>query len=357
MPLIDPRTGVVRYEKTRVSEGFTLFTTLGKTTTRLIDMDGEVVQEWELPNEPGNYAYLLENGNLLAAVRTEEGPEGLPAKGGRLMEIDWSGNLVWEYIDHAQHHDFRRCANGNTVYLGWELLDEELQKKVPGGVVGQEHPDGIYGDYIREVDHKGNVIWEWHAAKELNMAEFPLDPTVHRKEYAHANTIFPCENGDYIINWRFNNTMLRIDRETREVVWHLTEPAYGQHHDVQELKNKNILFFANGTDVHVHGSKTGSAVIELDPKINGEVWRYEGYPRRSFMSWFISGCQRLDNGNTLICEGLWGRIFEVTQDCEIVWEYVSPFIVDYPHPEYEATNVIFRSYRYARDSKQIRNRV
>ena len=45
MPLIDPRTGVVRHEKARASEGFTLFTTLGKTTTRLIDMDGEVVQE------------------------------------------------------------------------------------------------------------------------------------------------------------------------------------------------------------------------------------------------------------------------------------------------------------------------
>ena len=56
MPLIDPRTGVVRHEKARVSEGFTLFTTLGKTTTRLIDMDGEVVQEWDLPSEPGNYA-------------------------------------------------------------------------------------------------------------------------------------------------------------------------------------------------------------------------------------------------------------------------------------------------------------
>ena len=97
------------------------------------------------------------------------------------MEIDWSGNLVWEYIDHAQHHDFRRCANGNTVYLGWELLDEELQKKVPGGIVGQEHPDGIYGDYIREIDQQGDVIWEWYAAKELDMAQFPLDPTVHRK--------------------------------------------------------------------------------------------------------------------------------------------------------------------------------
>mgnify|MGYP001444099239 CR=1 FL=1 len=93
--------------------------------TYLINMNGEVVQEWDLPNDVGNYAYLLENGNLLAAIRTEEGPQGLPAKGGHLIEMDWDGNIVWEHIDHAQHHDFRRRSDGNTVYIGWELLDED----------------------------------------------------------------------------------------------------------------------------------------------------------------------------------------------------------------------------------------
>ena len=31
------------------------------------------------------------------------------------------------------------------------------------------------------------------------------------------------------------------------------------------------------------------------------------------------------HGNTLICEGSNGRIFEVTPAGEIVWEYVNPF--------------------------------
>ena len=34
--------------------------------------------------------------------------------------------------------------------------------------------------------------------------------------------------------------------------------------------------------------------------------------------------QRLFSGNTLICEGQWGRVFEVTKDSEIVWEYILP---------------------------------
>ena len=117
------------------------------------------------------------------------------------------------------------------------------------------------------------------------------------------------------------------------------------------------MFFANGANVQIYGPETGSAVVEVDPATNEEVWRYEGSPRLSFMSWFISGCQRLSSGNTLICEGLWGRLFEVTPDGEIVWDYTSPFFVDYDHPAYRDTNVIFRCYRYGSDSPQIDGRL
>jgi hypothetical protein len=37
------------------------------------------------------------------------------------------------------------------------------------------------------------------------------------------------------------------------------------------------------------------------------------------------GAQRLANGNTLICSGVGGRLFEVTRSGEIVWEYRNPF--------------------------------
>ena len=49
-------------------------------------------------------------------------------------------------------------------------------------------------------------------------------------------------------------------------------------------------------------------------------------PRKSrdFYSFFISGAQRLANGNTLICSGANGTFFEVTPEKEIVWKYVNP---------------------------------
>ena len=47
-----------------------------------------------------------------------------------------------------------------------------------------------------------------------------------------------------------------------------------------------------------------------------------------FYSAFISGAHRMANGNTFICSGATGRIFEVTRAGAIVWEYRSPFVGD-----------------------------
>ena len=96
-------------------------------------------------------------------------------------------------------------------------------------------------------------------------------------------------------------------------------------------------------------------MIELDPRTHKIVWEYRAKPTYTFFSPHISGAQRLPSGNTLICEGQWGRLFEVTPEGEIVWEYVSPFMG--PDRAGDPSNEVFRAYRYAEDSPQIRNRV
>lgn len=58
------------------------------------------------------------------------------------------------------------------------------------------------------------------------------------------------------------------------------------------------------------------------------VWSYQD--PEHFSSFFISGADRLANGDTLICEGASGRVFEVTADKKIVWEYLSPLGGDLP---------------------------
>jgi hypothetical protein len=53
------------------------------------------------------------------------------------------------------------------------------------------------------------------------------------------------------------------------------------------------------------------------------VWSYSAPKRTEFYSFFISGAHRLPNGNTFICAGATGTIFEVTPDKQVVWRYVN----------------------------------
>jgi len=56
------------------------------------------------------------------------------------------------------------------------------------------------------------------------------------------------------------------------------------------------------------------------------VWHYEAKSRTDFFSSEISGAQRLPNGNTLICAGVVGHLFEITPSGEMVWQYVNAMV-------------------------------
>jgi len=82
----------------------------------------------------------------------------------------------------------------------------------------------------------------------------------------------------------------------------------------------NILVFDNGGLAgYPLVSRFYSRVLEFNPITLDLVWKYEA---PDFFSYYISGAQRLPNGNTLIDEGSVGRIFEVTPAGEKVWEYI-----------------------------------
>jgi hypothetical protein len=88
-------------------------------------------------------------------------------------------------------------------------------------------------------------------------------------------------------------------------------------------------------------------VVEVNPTTGKVEWEYIGRSPDKFYSSLISGCQRLPNGNTLICEGINGRIFEVTMEGEVVWEFISPFFAQLGALGYSSS--IFRAYRYPPD--------
>ena len=100
-----------------------------------------------------------------------------------------------------------------------------------------------------------------------------------------------------------------------------------------------------------------SNIIQFNKETGEETWRYEAPMAWTFYTHVMGGVERLSNGNTLIVESVNGRIFEVTPDCELVWDYINP---DFDTPfitSKEPGNAVFRAFRYAPDSPEIAGRL
>lgn len=345
--------GVNVHDKTRATEGYTLYATTRCDTARLIDMDGNIVNSWALGKGGTNRCQLTPDGNLFIDEDSGKGPPKLfQGKCGMMREYDWDGNLLWEFRDDMQHHDVRILPNGNILYIAWHEIDDETAKRIKGGRPGTEIEGKMYGDVVKEVTRDGEVVWEWRLVDD-DFEQFEICPLCIRGEYAHANTCSPLPNGDVMVSFRVLNMICIVDRETRKIKWHHQDLKLGHQHDCHMLESGQILMFANG--YHSDEDTMWSRVIEIDPESHETTWQYFANPPTSFFSANISGAQRLWSGNTLICEGNRGCVFEVTPEGEVVWEYVNGDTVN--HPVYGPINWIFRAYRYAPDAPELAGRI
>ena len=262
--------------------------------------------------------------------------------------MNWAGDIVWQWSPH-EHFD----------ELGFDAAAKESLRKNPNlrgpgvGALGSASGEGT-GDWLhinslsllgpnRHYDagderfHPDNLIWD---AREANII-----------------AIVSKKSGKIV--WKLGPRYDGTDAE-RRLGW-----VIGQHHAhliPQGLPGAgNLLVFDNGgwagygapNPGAPHGLKTAlrdySRVLEIDPTTLEIVWQYT--PKEAgfvvpldaarFYSPFISSAQRLPNGNTLITEGSDGRIFEVTAEHEIVWEYISPYWRQGPMH----LNLVYRAYR------------
>lgn len=149
-----------------------------------------------------------------------------------------------------------------------------------------------------------------------------------------------------MISFRNINLVGIISRETGEFTWRMGAPELAQQHHPTVLPNGNILIFDNGAH-RLDNVLTYSRVIEVDPAASEIVWEYRDPTFMNFFSPFISGAQRLPNGNTMITEGNFGRLFEITAEGELVWEYISSHFT--ANPFLGEGNSIFRAWRHSAD--------
>lgn len=362
--------GTTIYKPDKCDNGYTLVW-IGKSA-KLVDMNGRAVHKWRIDinadkNTPQGFykglhrAKLLNNGHCV--VQTGD----MMCEDGRTVEFDWDNNPVWEFIPEGKiphkkylgpHHDFFRKPDGNTLIICREAVPEEYMRKVRDP---RYRNMTLYGDVILEVNQKSEVVWEWHCFEhlDLNHYRFFASQNWHGGPYnntacdwTHVNTVQAIpENrwydtgderfkpGNVMISPRTMDTVYLIDRDTKEIVWEYSGNYFGglsgQHEPYMIEKGLpgegNVLIFDNGASPLKDLGHTGkSYVLEVNPVTKEIVWVYD--KGLYFYSTFTSSAQRLGNGNTLICESIARRLFEVTKEGEIVWEYIDRTPRSYRYP-------------------------
>lgn len=339
--------GLIHYSPSPSYRGYTLLSTNSGDHATLVDMEGRICHRWQT-NEGIGYAYLLPNGNLLCRTSPETEVELVKGLGGSsvaLLELDWDSNVVWEYRNSMLHHDYERLPNGNTLALLWAPLSPEFSRQIKGGTKSDEDPDQILEDVVVEITPEGKSVYEWHAGEHFSLEEDIVCPLENRREWGHGNSINVTPDGDLVVSFRRTNTVGIVDKASGKFKWKWGPGELGHPHHPTYLDNGNILIFDNGAHIQ---RQAASRVVEVNPETNEIAWEYQGSPPMSFYSHHISSADRLPNDNTLICEGAAGRIFEVTPNKTIVWEYINPFFYLDARSGASA-NATFRAHRYGPD--------
>jgi len=447
------RTGVLRQEEDALP-GCTLFAPLMNNVIYLVDMQGNVVQEWHSDYPSVGSVDLEDNGHLLRCSRVKDNPRFRSGgDSGRIEEIARDSSVVWAYEysskDHMHHHDVCRMRNGNLLFAAWEkkTREEAIAAGRDPRLIGQEFwPDHVI-ELRPERPQGGTIVWEWHMFDHLvqdfdptkanygDVASHPeridinadrprermsdeerqrleelgyipaVDETAGKSpdseaepdksgagsatnapppppppvpnvngDWTHLNSIDYHEDLDQIVLSSPNLCELYvIDHSTTteearghqggrsgnggDILYRWGNPSNYRMGTVADRKlfaQHNVHWIAEGMEGEGHlllfnngaGRPEGafSTILEIETPIdeNGRylresgrrfgpespAWEFVPLAEENLFSSFISGTQRLENGNTLICSGEQGRFVEVSYECDIVWEYVNPFLGD-----------------------------
>jgi hypothetical protein len=198
-----------------------------------------------------------------------------------------------------------------------------------------------------EIDSQGNPVHAWHAWEHLDPEMDIVCCREFRHEWSHANSVEAGANGDVLLSFRELSTVMRISWPEGKVLWKWGGGKISHQHDATFTPQGNMLIFDNGAH---HPIVPRSRVIEVDMETSKIVWQY--YPKHVFslFSGHIAGAERLWNGNTLICEGQSGRVFEVSPEGDVCWEWVSPFLLPFKGV---LCSMLFRAHRYHHQSPEV----
>ena len=326
-PIFDERlSGIHNYNLDKSFQGYNYY------SGKLIDMNGNVVKNWS-----NLYLGVIdENGDYYAQKCFECDSWG---------RYSFDGEVIWEK-NFPIHHEI--------------ILTEDSVITFSKEVV-KYNERNVEFDVILEFDKNGTLIesfslWnnlktfqQFHKPLELDKAPSFIVPESHKKnisiwggeyDYYHLNAmsllpsnalenftindsngkeIKPFQKGNWLISFRHGSMLFILDKDTKEVRWYINQfsiadELQGQHSPLM-LPNGNILIFDNGR------YREWSRLVVINPLNLNVEWEYKSEDFYTLSQGYV---QVLPNFNLLVTEAEEGRVFEMTPEKEIVWEYYTP---------------------------------
>jgi hypothetical protein len=446
-------TETLYWDASKTYNGYTLFAAKGKSY--LIDMEGYIINTWNLGTNPRllDNGDLLDATKADPSGFT--GFRELDWNGNTVWEYTEKRSTYFPHHDWTRI--FNKKLNAyTTLYIANKNITKEQALAAGANPANGTYTDAQM-DAIVEVDMSGNIVWEWwffdHViqdfdATKLNyvgtgkrIADYPGKININmpgkplKKDILHCNSIDYNETLGHIVINSVHGEFYIIDHDNTfltgnpsgsialaattagDFLYRFGDPArynqgdppsilldwtasttgnkqIGGSHDVHWIKPGlpgagNIQIFNNGEYLFERVSQ--SYIFEVNPYYNSKkvntgnyvnppdagyytwifpnkdamkqnklisnqvVWIYNSMSDQNFFSTIGGSEQRLPNNNTLICSDAYGHLFEVTYGDstnlpQIIWEYINPVTEDgiktVISDQYPMYNSVFRAYRY-----------
>lgn len=178
-----------------------------------------------------------------------------------------------------------------------------------------------YKNEVIELDGSGKVVWKfaakgaWSAEKMANgnvlitayAARKIIEVNMQSKvvwEYPNISSLNakPLPNGNVLIADYTGKRIIEVRKSDNKIVWEHQTPSNCS--EVQRLPNGNTLFSAR------------NLVREIN-RAGKTVWEYD-------RGGHIYGARRIKTGNTLVSDFNKGKVYELSPDKRIVWEFAEP---------------------------------
>lgn len=337
----------------------------------LFDWEGNLTWEYNYSTDQFRQhhdIFPLPNGNILMlavtvvnktnAIQLGRNPANLPEDelyNEQILELEPIGtnsaNVVWEWniIDHLIQDFDNSKDNFGVISENPQLIDINFLG-LSNGNANWLHVNSI--QYNAQLDQ---IILSTRHFNEIYIIDHS---TTTLEASTHLGGIYG-KGGDILYRWG-NPITYKQGTNT-------DQKLYGQHypHWIPQgfTDEDKIILFNNGfnrdtqfSEVNILNPPTDSpgfysynANTAFGPE--NPFYIYTNPVTTDFYSPILSSAQRLQNGNTLICEGTSGHFFEIDSNNTIVWQYINPaggsgIMSQGDNPDFSA-NSIFRVKKYA----------